>query len=202
MPSIRILVVLGVTAALAGCMGGVAELPGAMEQPPLVNRLDVQVGSSFPGPSRGYVLPTPLVRFPIGEASASRFRQAWGAMFAKVVDLPDWPPWRSATPDVDGVIELNEVAMQVTLGNDMNVPDRIRVRYQVCLYEPNAVLVKCWTSEAESEQQRRPGECLPDVRVCLTQQADLLMRKAIARFLLEFDADSETKRWAARKAHK
>ncbi|MFZ5555290.1 MAG: hypothetical protein ACOZDY_00985 [Pseudomonadota bacterium] len=74
---------------LAGCMGGAVELPGRMEQPPLVEKLDVTVGASFPGKSRGYVLPTPVVRIHVGESSAARFRQAWDALFARVVDLPD-----------------------------------------------------------------------------------------------------------------
>ena len=181
-------------------MGGAVELPGRMEQPPLVEQLDLTIGASFPGKARGYVLPTPIVRIHVGESSAARFRQAWDALFAKVVDLPDWPPWRSQPPAVEGVIEPAEADMDVALGNDTTRPDRIRVRYRVCLYEPDATPVKCWTAEAESTYQRKLGECLPDLGKCIGQQADHVMREAVARFLLEFDADPEVKRWAGRKA--
>lgn len=190
---------LALLALLVGCMGGAIELPGRMEQPPLVDRLDVTVGASFPGKARCYVLPTPIVRIHVGESSAARLRQAWDALFARVVDLPDWPPWRSQPPAVEGVIELAEVDMDVTLGNDATRPDRIRARYRVCLYEPDATPVKCWIAESESTDQRKLGECLPDLGACIGQQADHVMREAVARFLLEFEADPEVKRWAARK---
>lgn len=182
---------------LSGCATTTATLPGAMPQPPLVERIDARVGAAFSGPSRAYVHPTPLVRFPVGEASAARFRQAWDALFAEVVDLPDWPPWREKPPAVDAVIELDKVAMDVTLGNDANLPDFVRVLYRVCLYRPDASQVKCWTAEAASSHQRGLGECLSDFSVCLGEQADTVMREALARFLLEFEADPEVKAWAA-----
>lgn len=197
--TIRPLALLALLALLVGCMGGAVELPGRMEQPALVDKLDVTVGASFPGKARGYVLPTPIVRIHVGESSAARLRQAWDALFARVVDLPDWPPWRSQPPAVEGVIELAEADMDVALGNDATRPDRIRARYRICLYEPDATPVKCWTAEAESTDQRKLGECLPDIGACIGQQADHVMREAVARFLLEFEADPEVKRWAARK---
>lgn len=190
---------LALLALLVGCMGGAVNLPGRMEQLALVEKFDVTVGASFPGKARGYVLPTPVVRIHVGESSAARLRQAWEALFARVVDLPDWPPWRSQPPAVEGVIELAEADMDVALGNDAARPDRIRARYRICLYEPDATLVKCWTAEAESTDQRKLGECLPDIGACIGQQADHVMREAVARFLLEFEADPEVKRWAARK---
>jgi hypothetical protein len=192
-------VLLALFALLVGCIGGTVELPGRLEQPPLVEKLDVTVGAFFPGKARGYVLPTPVVRMHVGESSAVRLRQAWDALFAKVVDLPDWPPWRSQPPAVDGVIELADADMEVALGNDTNRPDRIHVRYRVCLYEPDATPVKCWTAEAEATDQRQLGDCLPDIGACIAQQADHVMREAVAHFLLEFEADPEVRRWAARK---
>jgi hypothetical protein len=191
-----------VAAVLAGCIGGAVQLRGALEEPPLVDKLDVTVGSHFPGRSRGTVVPTPVVRIPFGEASADRFRQAWDAMFAQVVDLPDWPPWRSRPPPVDGVIEVADAEMVATVGDDLDKPDRVRVRYRICLYEPSDTLVKCWSTDAESHYQRGIGECLSELGACLGQQADHVMREAIARFLLEFEADPDAKRWARRKARR
>lgn len=190
---------LALFALLVGCMGGSLELPGKLEQPPLVDKLDVTIGASFPGKARGHVLPTPIVRIHVGESSAARFRQAWDALFSRVIDLPDWPPWRSQPPAVEGVIELADADMDVALGNDTTRPDRISVRYRVCLHEPDATPVKCWTAEAEATDQRKLGECLPDLGACIGQQADHVMREAVAHFLLEFEADPEVKRWAARK---
>lgn len=187
-------------ALAGGCATTTAKLPGAMPQPPLVARIDARIGAAFPAPARGYVHPTPLVRLPVGEASAARFRQAWGALFTEVVDLPDWPPWRASRPAVDGVIELDHVAMDVTTGNDRDIPDFVRVLYRVCLYRPDASPVKCWTAEAAGSQQRGIAECLPDFSVCLGEQADAAMREALARFLLEFEADPDVKAWAARAA--
>lgn len=182
---------------LAGCASPTAQLPGALPQPPLVERIDAKVGAAFTGPARAYVHPTPLVRFPVGEASAARFRQAWDALFAEVVDLPDWPPWREKPPPVDAVIELDRVAMEVAWGNDLDRADFVRVLYRACLYRPDASPVKCWTAEAAGSHQREPGECLSDLSVCVSEQADAVMREAIARFLLEFEADPEVKAWAA-----
>jgi len=196
----RALSVFLIATVLPACIGGTAQLPGAMEEPPLVDKLDVTIGSHFPGQSRGYVVPTPIARIPVGEASAKRFRKAWEAMFAQVVDLPDWPPWRSRPPPVDGVIEVDTVEMEVTLGNDDNKPDRIQVRYRVCLYQPDATQVKCWSTEADSRYQRGIGECLLGLGACLGEQVDHVMREAIARFLLEFEADPDAKRWAGRNA--
>jgi hypothetical protein len=182
---------------LAGCASSTAKLPGALPQLPLVERIDAKVGAAFTGPARAYVHSTPLVRFPVGEASAARFRQAWDALFAEVVDLPDWPPWRESRPAVDGVIELDKVAMDVAWGNDLDKADFVRVLYRACLYRPDASPVKCWTSEAATSHQRELGECLSDLSVCVSEQADAVMREAIARFLLEFEADPEVKAWAA-----
>lgn len=220
----RLLTVFLVATLIAGCFGGVVQLPGAMEEPPLVTKLDVSVGSHFPGKSRAYMVQTPVARIAVGEASAKRFRQAWDAMFTRVVDLPDWPPWRSRPPPFDGVIELDDVEMDVTLGNDLDEPDHMRVRYRVCLYRPDANLVKCWSTEAESSYQRGlgevgkllsflggplkaessdqegSGECVLDFCTYLGQRADHVMREAIARFLLEFEADPDVKRWARHEA--
>jgi hypothetical protein len=191
---------LVLAAALSGCVGGTVDLRGDLAQPPLVEQLEVTVGSFFPGKSRGYVMPTAVVRMNAGEAATKLFRQSWDALFLEVVDLPDWPPWRSQPPAVDGVIELADLELEAVFGDKADSKDRVYVRYEVCLYEPDGVLVKCWTAEARSRQQRRLADTLHDMGGALARQVDEVMREALALFLVQFDADPDVRHWAAGKA--
>lgn len=203
MPSVllsRWFVPLLLAAILGGCAGGTVDLRGDLPQPPLVERLDVTVGSFFPGKSRGYVIPTAVVRMNAGEAASTLFRQSWDALFLEVVDLPDWPPWRSQAPAVDGVIELADIEVEATFGDRVDSKDRVQVRYEVCLYEPDGVLVKCWTAEARSRQQRRLSDTLGDMGGALARQVEETLREALADFLVQFDTDPDVRRWAAGRA--
>ena len=119
-------------------------------------------------------------------------------MFAQTAELPDWPPWREGVTGVDGVIELERIDAELVLGNDGNVPDVVSVAFRVCLYEANGAEIRCWSPSAQHWHQRRPGECVFDLRACVVPQTEMAVREAIARFLMEAEDDPALRGWGAR----
>src|SRR5512147_2288299 len=146
------------TLALAACGTVPIQPPG--EEAPLFRRIDARVGTSYASAARLAYVANPLMRIEVGQASVARFEKAFGAMFTETVELPDWPPWRHEAPAVDGVIELERVDAELLLGDDRNRADFVSVAYRVCLYEPTAAEVRCWTPSARNSHQRGVGECL------------------------------------------
>ncbi len=216
----RVLLGAGLLLSLVACgaVGETAKFPGTFEQPPLLHRVDARVLVYCPPPVRNYVYVTPFARFPAGQPSAARLRQSLRAMFSEVDDAQDWPPWRAQPVDADGVIELEEIDMRMTVGpegrqrrvEDINAattaallgdpsieyPDLVKVSYRLCLYRADGALISCATGESENSHTRTGMECLPDTGECLAQQADTAMRDAMAVLLLTFERDPKIKAWA------
>jgi len=188
-----------VAVLLNGCMGVTAKLPSSFEYAPLVRKIDARVGVYFPPPVRGYVCVTPLVRFPVGEASAGRLRQAFAALFSEVRELGDWPPWRGSHLDLDGVVEVDRIGMTVVIGDDSGTkPDVVKATYRACFYSTESTQVSCVASESENKHFRGLGECVPQLDRCLTEQVDTAMRDAMARLVLSLENDPQVRAWAAR----
>lgn len=183
-----------VVAALGGCSA--ASLPPVPDELPLFERIDARVGTAYTDAARLAVIAHPLVHVDIGAASVARFEKAFAAMFARVDALPGPPSWRERVEGVDGVIELEHVDAQFEAGNDTDRPDRIRISYGVCLFEPSGAQVRCWAPEAQYTHQRGIGECL-DLRVCVLPQIEIVVREAVARFLVEAQDDPVLHAWAA-----
>ncbi len=180
-------------AALAAC--GTVPIQPPAEDAPLFRRIDARVGTAYASEARRAYVTHPLMRFDVGHSSVARFEQAFAAMFAEIVALPDWPPWRHERPRVDGVIELQSVDPELLLGNDQNQPDTVRITYRVCLYEPDGKEIRCWTASAHNARQRGVGECL-DLRECIVPQVEIAMREAVARFLVAAEGDAAMQAWA------
>jgi hypothetical protein len=180
-------------AALAAC--GTVPIQPPADDTPLFRRIDARVGTAYASEARLAYVTNPLMRFDVGHSSVGRFEQAFAAMFAEIVALPDWPPWRHERPPVDGVIELQSVDPQLLLGNDQNRPDTVRITYRVCLYKPNGMEIRCWTTSAYNTRQRGIGECL-DLRECIVPQVEIAMREAVARFLVAAEGDAAVQAWA------
>lgn len=180
--------------ALAAC--GTVPLAPPPEDPPIFRRIDARVGVVYAGAARTAILVNPLVRIEVGKASVARFERVFASMFTQAVELPDWPPWREGSTDLDGVIVLEQTDAELILGTDRN-PDVVRIAYRVCLYEPGGIEVRCWTASAQQSHQRRLTECL-DVRDCLMPELEITMREAIARFMVDAENDPALKAWSAR----
>lgn len=185
--------------ALTAC--GTVPLPGPPDEPPLFHRIDARVGVAYSTAARTATINNPLLRIEVGKASVARFEQVFSAMFTKAVELPDWPPWREAAPDVDGVIELEHIKADVVLGDDWRRPDAVRVAFRLCLRLPDGTEIQCWTSSAQQHHQRIVFECL-DIRACVVPHVEITLREALARFMVEADQDPTLKAWAARVAQR
>jgi hypothetical protein len=180
-------------AALAGC--GTVPLTPPGEDAPLVRRIDARVGTSYAAVARLAYVTNPAMRLEVGQSSITRFEKAFAAMFAETVALPDWPPWRHEPPAVDGVIELERADAELVLGDGVNKPDFVSVAYRVCLYEPNAMEIRCWMPSARSTHQRTLVNEFP---AAVVAQMEAAMREAIALFLLAVEKDPAVLEWAAR----
>lgn len=194
-PSVGMIVTALATAVLTAC--GTVPIQPPAEEAPLFQRIDARVGTSYTAQARLAFVSNPLLRIDVGQASIARFEKVFGAMFTETVALPDWPPWRHEPPAVDGVIELERVETELLLGDDRNRADFVSVAYRVCLYEPNAAEIRCWTPSARNSHQRGVGECL-DLRSCILPQVEIAVREAIALFLVAAEADPAVREWAAR----
>ena len=182
---------------VAGCFGTLP-VESQLEETPLFRQIDARVGTYFTAEARTAVAIQPLGRVKIGEVSVARFQQAFAAMFTQTQELPDWPPWRhERLTGIDGVMELEQVHTDFTVGNDWKTPDVISLTYRVCLYEINGAEVRCWTTSAFRSHQRKPFECL-DLESCLLPQFDVVIREAIAKFMVEVEGDPAVKAWADR----
>ena len=192
---LRTFVAVLAVAEVAGC--GTVPVEPPSPDAPLFRRIDARVGASYASAARMTYVTNPLMRIEVGKASVARFEKAFAAMFTETVELPDWPPWRHEAPPVDGVIELERVDAELLLGNDSNRPDFVSVGFRVCLYEPNAAEIRCWTPSARNSHQRGLAECL-DLRECVVPQMEIAMREAIAVFLVAAESDPAVREWAAR----
>jgi hypothetical protein len=180
---------------LLGC--GTVPLTPPSEDAPLVRRIDARVGTSFASAARLANVTSPVMRIDVGQASIARFEQAFVALFAETVALPDWPPWRHDAPAVDGVIELERIDAELRIGDDKNRADMVSIAIRICLYEPSATEIRCWTPSARNSHQRGLGECL-DLRQCILPQIEVVMREVAALFLVAADSDPAVRAWAAR----
>jgi hypothetical protein len=180
-------------AALAGC--GTVPLTPPGEDAPLFRRIDARAGTSYTAAARLAYVTNPAMRLEVGQSSIARFEKAFGAMFTDTVPLPDWPPWRHEAPAVDGVIELERADAELVLGDGMNKPDFVSVAYRVCLYEPNATEIRCWTPSARSTHQRTTVSEFP---AAVVTQMEAAVREAIALFLVAAEKDPAVLEWAAR----
>lgn len=181
-------------AALSAC--GTVAISPPPEDAPLFRRIDARVGTSYASAARLAYVTNPLMRVEVGQASVARFEKAFDAMFTETIPLPDWPPWRHETPKVDGVIELERGTAELQLGDIERRPDVASVAYRVCLYEPDGIPVRCWTSEASSTHQRR--EVCMDLARCVLPHIEVVIREAIALFLVEAENDPALRAWSER----
>lgn len=199
---------IAATLVLAGCTT-TAAVHGAREQEPLAIRQDARVGIVYTGAWRGAEYADPLVRVPFGQASVTRLDQAFAALFSATTRLPDWPPWRSALPPVDGVIEVDVASMSVSAGTDYKRPetasvllvppiperlDQVTIRYHACFMQPGGQVVACWEATAQSDHQRGALESYPK---SVAEAADRAMSGATAKLLLTIENDPEVKAWLA-----
>jgi hypothetical protein len=184
-------------AALGLVACGTVPLPAPPQELPLFQRIDARVGTVYATAARTAIVTNPLLRIEIGKASVARFEQAFSAMFAQVVELPDWPPWREGVAGVDGVVEVERTDAELVLGDDLRRPDVVRVAYRVCLYDRSGAVVRCWSPAAQLSHQRRVSECL-DLSACLVPQAEIVVREAIARFMVEVEGDPAVRAWSQR----
>jgi hypothetical protein len=196
---------------VGGC--GTVELAPPPEEPPLFRRIDARVGIVHASAARTATIVNPLMRIEVGKTSVQHFDRAFAGMFTSTTPLPDWPPWRDLDADarsrIDAVIELVRVDAELVLGNDRSgggilfrgqtggQPDVVSLGYRVCMYQPDGVEIRCWSTSSYQVHQRKVGECL-DLRSCIVPQVEIALREALARFLLQAEGDPVLAAWAAR----
>lgn len=185
---LRLACLVATAALLAGCAAQL-QAPEALPEPPLVRRVDAQVGVVYGARLRSATVSTAMVRGDFGAANLARARQSLSAMFSQVVELPAWPPWREGVTGVDAVVEFDATEFLAALGNDYQRPDRAVVEYSMCVYRPDGTGVACWNGRSEQVRQRGIGECLPGLGACLQRLVDDAMLNALARLLVAFDGD-------------
>jgi hypothetical protein len=188
----------GLLASAALVSGCTAPLPPPPRDPPLLRSIDAHAGLSFGGAvaHQVYMVPDLNIDVPIGEATVAWLRPGLVALFARTTTLPDWPPWREGTQGLDGIVELEGIEMSVRMGNDAGTnPDVVSVSYRVCLYAPPARLLKCASSAWTNRHQRKPFECFPDLRSCISAQVADASRAAIARMLTSLENDPQVRAW-------
>jgi len=191
-----VLVSIAIVATGGGC-SSTLPISDATIQYPLFRQIDARVGTYYTAEARSAIVGHILHDAELGEASVGRFEKTFSAMFSEAMLLPDWPPWRSSElVDIDGVIELEEVHGSLVIGNDINNPDRASVSYRVCLFEPDARKIQCWSTSASQSHQRRPFECFPNNAACLTPLFEIVIRDAIAQFMVKFENDGAVTYWA------
>lgn len=189
----------GVVALAAVALGacGTLRVPSPPPSPPLVRPVDARVGTAVTAEARLAYVANPLLRIDVGAASVARLEPAFRALFTETVALPDWPPWRTAPPATDGVIELQRVEAELVVGSDTgDRPDVASVRLHVCLYATDATELRCWKAAARQAIQRGPLDCV-DLGACLASLVEVAVREAAARFLLEAERDPALRDWAA-----
>lgn len=186
---------LALALVLYGC--GTVQVPPPPGEAPLVRAIEAHVGTTVTAEARNALVAHPLMRMAVGQTSAARVEQAFAALFAGTIAVPDWPPWRSAPPAVDGVIELQRVEATLVLGSDTgDNPDVASVAFHICLYSPGGTEVRCWDPAASYSSQRRPFDCV-NLERCVTPLMETALREATARFLLEAERDPVLRDWAA-----
>jgi hypothetical protein len=187
---------------VAACSGRIT-VDEALPTSPLFLRIDATVGKSFTAQARSATAEQILAHAEIGKISVGRFDQAFDAMFTATVPLPASPPWQQTdVSGLDGVIQLEEAIGDISVGNDSNTPDVVGVSYRACLYRTDATTVQCWTAAATQVHQRRPFECLPDLRPCIKRQLEIAVRDAVAKFMIQVEADPAVGHWSKRVAEK
>jgi hypothetical protein len=196
---------IAATLVMTGCTT-TAAVHGAREQEPLATTQDARVGIVYTGAARGAEYADPLVRVLVGHASVTRLDQAFAVLFNATTRLPDWPPWRSVLPPVDGVIEVDAASMSVTMGMDYKRPetasvllppiaerpDQVTIRYRACLLQPGGQVIACWEATAQSDHQRG---VLESYAKSVADAADRAMSGATAKLMLAIENDPEVKAW-------
>lgn len=181
---------------LAAC--GTASLAPIASEAPLFRQIDARVGVVYTSAASTAVIANPLMRFEVGKACVEDFTRVFSSMFSQPTALPDWPPWRHARPDVDGVVEVESCNAEMKLGDDTGRnPDMVTANYRVCLYEPGGEPVKCWSASASQRYARGLFECM-NLGQCMAMLADSTMREAMARFLAAAENDPDLRAWQAR----
>lgn len=190
---------------LAGCAATIPIKP-VFEEPPIASQIQARVGSAcrIPIHTADYAESLGgggIFKVNLDQASLSRFEQVFHSLFSDVTPLPTWPPWRETLLDLDGVIELDAADLKLSLGDDMGRnPERVEVKYRVCLYTPAGKTVNCWESQAEQIHQRQPFERF-NLAPYLEKLVEATSREAIAHFMLAFEGDPAVKAWAEQVAH-
>jgi hypothetical protein len=175
--------------------------PGALPA-----RHNARVGAVYAGAARAAEYTGPFFRVPFGAASVDRLDQAFAAMFSSNQRLPDWPPWRSTQPVVDGVVEVDAISMVVETGNDAGngillllgglgggpVPDEVTIRYHACLHHPSGEVIGCWEATSHEKNQRGLLDSLPK---SVAKIADRAMSHATASLVLSMESDPAVKAW-------
>jgi hypothetical protein len=183
----------GLLAALvSGCASTVA-VRGAPEQTPLVQQHSARVLVSYTGAVRAAESSNPLVRVHVGAATVARLDQAFAALFSSVAIAPDWPPWRSEPPSVEGVIEVDEGSLVVLIGNDSSIPDQVAMHYHACLYRPDATRLQCWEADSQASRQRVPFELA--IATIVGGLAEQVISDAVAKLMRSIEADPAVQQW-------
>ena len=182
---------------MAGCASQTVAVHGAPEQAPLVQRHDARVLVHYAGAVRAAEFSNEVVRVPFGAASVEHLDQAFAGMFTSVTQAPEWPPWRSAVPAVDGVLEVDEGNLEVVVGDDARVPDRVSVSYHTCLYGPDGRRLSCWDAQSEALHQRHPVDLFRGgLDPAIGRLVDAAVSDAVALLMRQIEADPVVKDWA------
>lgn len=190
---------------LTGCAATIPIKP-VFEETPIASQIQARVGSAcrIPIHAADYAESFSgggIFKVNFDQASLSRFEQVFRSLFSDVILLPPWPSWRETRPDLDGVIELDAANLKLSLGDDMGrTPERVEVKYRVCLYSSAGKTVNCWESQAEQIHQRQPFERF-NLFPYLEKLVEATSREAIAHFMLAFEGDPAVKAWAEQRAH-
>lgn len=187
-------------AALSGCVSTLP-LKETFDEPPLFPQIAARVGTACRVPIHTADYVQGIYRVDFDRISLTRFEQVYRALFSEVVPLPLWPPWRSQPPDLDGVIELDEAQLTMSLGDERSTPDKVAVFYRACLYRPDGSLVSCVDGRAGQVHQRVPFEVFR-INAHLEALVETAAREALARFVLAFEQDEAVENWAGQVAAK
>lgn len=192
----------GAAMALSLVACGSVNLAPPVGDTPLVSQIRARVGIVFTSAASTNVVSNPLMRMEMGKACTADFMRTFSAMFSQPVALPDWPPWRHARPDVDGVMEVEDCRADLKLGDDTSRnPDVAVVTYRVCLYEPDGKPIKCWSVSESQRYARGVFECM-DMGQCMAELMNATKRQAMARFLTEAGNDPDLRAWQQRVERK
>jgi hypothetical protein len=191
-----------VAAAVTGCASQMVTVHGAPEQVPLVQRHEARVLVHYATAVRDAQYSDQVVNVAIGAASIERLDQAFAALFSSVTQASEWPPWRSGSLPVDGVIEVDHGSIDVVQGVrdfpassalfTLGTPHKVIVYYHACLYRPDGAKVDCW--EAQSLTERQLGFFASE-GASVAALADQAMTDAVAKLTRAIELDPAVQAW-------